>query len=150
MRNDRHLAIELRKTGKSYNKICKELDIPKSTMHYWFKNLQWSENIKRRLTEKAQRLATKQMKAMALANKKRWEVWREQHRKEAGKEFPLLKSNPLFVAGLMLYWGEGDNKPRGDVRITNINPRMIKLFDKQDLELARQRLPLINIFIPSH
>jgi len=27
---------------------------------------------------------------------------------------------------------------------------LIKFFDKQDLELARQRLPLINIFIPSH
>lgn len=145
MRNDRHLAMQLRKKGASYNKIYKELGIPKSTMHYWFKNLQWSKNIKKELTKKAQRLATKQMKAIAIANKKRWEVWRAQHRKEAKREFPLLKSNPLFAAGLMLYWGEGDNKPRGDVRITNINPRMIKLFAKFLREICN--IPKEKIYI---
>lgn len=30
----------------------------------------------------------------------------------------------------MLYWGEGDNKPRGEVRLANIDSRMIKIFFK--------------------
>lgn len=145
MRNDKHLAMGLRKKKKSYNEIAKVLGIPKSTMHYWFRNLRWSKIIKKELTEKAQRLATKQMKAIAIANKKRWKVWRAQHRKEAIKEFPLLKSNPLFVAGLMLYWGEGDNKPKGDVRLTNINPRMIKLFDKFLREICN--IPKERIYV---
>ena len=83
MRNDRHLAIKLRKRKKSYNEISRLLDIPKSTMHYWFRNLRWSKVIKKELTEKAQRLATKQMRAMAQANKKGWEAWRKMHREEA-------------------------------------------------------------------
>lgn len=131
MRNDRHLAIELRKRGVSYNKICKELGIPKSTMHYWFRDLRWSQRIKKELTEKAQRLATKQMKAIAKANKKKWATWRKQHREDAKKAFPLIKSNRLFLAGLMLYWGEGDSKiENGCVRLANTNPEMIKIFTR--------------------
>lgn len=105
MRNDKHLAIELRRRGASYNKICEELDIPKSTMHYWFRNLRWSQKVKKELTEKAQRLAQKQMKVVALANKKRWAKWRRQHREEAKKEFSTIKSNLLFVEELC-YIGE--------------------------------------------
>jgi orotate phosphoribosyltransferase-like protein len=83
MRNDRHLAIKLRKKGLSYNKISKELEIPKSTLHYWFRNLKWSQEIKKELTEKAIRKATKQIRAMARANKERWIKWREMHRKKS-------------------------------------------------------------------
>lgn len=145
MRNDRHLAIELRRKGSSYNKICKELGIPKSTMHYWFRSLRWSQRIKKNLTQKAQLLATKQMKAMAKANKKRWAKWRGRHRKTAKKEFLTLKFIPLFAAGVMLYWGEGDNKPRGDVRLTNINPWMIKVFCKFLREICNIPKEMIHI-----
>jgi hypothetical protein len=151
MRNDRHLAIRLRKKGASYNKISKELGIPKSTMHYWFRNLRWSQKIKKELTEKAQRLAKKQMKAMARANKKRWEVWRKQHREEAKKEFPILKSNPLFIAGLMLYWGEGDSSLKREVRLSNADPRIIKLFNKflrKVCKIPKERIHIILTLYP--
>lgn len=129
MRNDKHLAIELRKKGLSYNEIRRKLDIPKSTMHYWFRSLRWSKIIKKRLTKKAQRLATKRLRAVVRAQKKRWENQRKQYRKEAKKEFPILKSNPLFLAGLMLYWGEGDSKIENcAVRLSNTDPKMIKIF----------------------
>jgi transposase-like protein len=128
MRNDRHLAIKLRRTGASYNKICKELGIPKSTMHYWFRDLRWSKIIKKELTKKAEIQATKRLRAVIRAQRKRWKVWRKQYREEAKKEFPLLKSNPLFLAGLMLYWGEGDGNLKNQTRLSNIDPKMIKLF----------------------
>ena len=130
MRNDRHLAIKLRKTGKSYNKICKELGIPKSTMHYWFRDLRWSQRIKKELTKKAEIQATKRLRAVIRAQKKRWKAYRKQYQKEARKEFQTLKSNPLFLAGLMLYWGEGDNNLKYQVRLSNIDSRMIKLFNE--------------------
>jgi len=131
MRNDRHLAIKLRKKGASYNKICKELDIPKSTMCYWFRDLKWSKIIKKKLTEKAQQQATKRLRAAIKAQKKRWENQRKQYRKDAKKEFPILKLNPLFLAGLMLYWGEGDSKIENCmVRISNTDPNMIKIFSR--------------------
>jgi len=147
MRNDRHLAIKLRKQNKSYNEISKLLGIPKSTMHYWFKNLRWSKIIKKQLTKKALRLATKQMKAIARANKKRWHEWRKEYRERAKKEFPAMKSNPLFVAGLMLYWGEGTKNPKTPIQLSNIDPKMIRLFKKFllnicDIDKSQLRLAL--------
>lgn len=151
MRNDRHLAIKLRKQKKSYNKISKELDIPKSTLCYWFRDLQWSQAVKKELSEKAQRLATKRMRAIARANKKRWEVWRKQHREEAKKEFPLLKSDSLFTTGIMLYWGEGDSKLKNEVRLANTDPRMIKLFNKflrKICKIPKERIHVLLILYP--
>ena len=52
----------------------------------------------------------------------------EEARVEAIREFELLKYEPLFIAGLMLYWGEGDKVTRHRVRLTNTDPQMIKLF----------------------
>ncbi len=129
MRNDKHLAIKLRKKGLSYNKISKELSIPKSTMHYWFKDLRWSEKIKKKLNERNNRMARKRMKIISKVNSSKWEEWRESHRREARKEFNNLVKSPLFVGGLNMYWGEGDSKiENGMVRLANTDSRMIKLF----------------------
>ena len=131
MRNDQHLAVKLRKKGKSYNQISRELGIPKSTMHYWFSSAGWSDAIKKRLTARAKRLATKQMRIIGKAQQQRWQQWREAHRREAVKEFPKLKTSPLFIAGVALYWGEGDHGRGGSiVRLVNTDPRMIRLFSK--------------------
>ncbi|OGE62719.1 hypothetical protein A2964_03025 [Candidatus Daviesbacteria bacterium RIFCSPLOWO2_01_FULL_40_27] len=129
MRKDRHLAIQLRRQGKSYNEIYKELCVPKSTLYLWFKNNKCSQDIKRNLIKKTQILARPQLKAMALANKNKWEIWHEKCRRDAAEEFARLKGNQLFIAGLMLYWGEGDKVIKnGIVRLSNSDPAMIKVF----------------------
>lgn len=128
MRNDKHLAIELRRKGKSYNYISKELNIPKGTLSEWFKDIGWSQHIKETLTNRVYWLARKRLAQINKRRKKQWEQWRKEHRIEAIKEFPLLAWKDLFVAGLMLYWAEGDNNLKNGVRLTNTDPRMIKLF----------------------
>jgi hypothetical protein len=138
MRNDRHLAIKLRKKGASYNKICKELCIPKSTIHYWLRDLQWSQQIKKELTRKALYVAKKRLRLIHKARREYWEKWREEFRKEARKEFPFLIKNPLFVTGINLYWGEGDSKLKnGKVELVNTDPRMISLFVKFLREITK-------------
>jgi hypothetical protein len=112
-------------------------------MHYWFKDLQWSEKIKDNLTEKAIRLSKKRIKKVIKANKERWQKWRKNYREEAKKEFPALKSNPIFIAGLMLYWGEGDSNLKNMTRLTNTDPRMINLFCKFVIEILG--VPKIDI-----
>ena len=151
MRNDRHLAIKLRKEGISYNKICKELGIPKSTMHYWFRNLRWSQQIKKELTEKAKTQSTKRLQAVIQAQRKRWKAYRKYYREEAKKEFPILRSNPLFLAGLMLYWGEGDSNLKNQVRLSNTDPRMIKLFNEflqKICKASKEKIRLSLIIYP--
>ena len=145
-RNDKHLAVRLRRLGKGYNFISKELGVPKSTLSDWFSGMTWSKVVKTKLTERANLMARKRMKILAAAQKKRWQKWREQHRLEAIKEFPELKNKPLFIAGLMLYWAEGDNGKAGsNVRLTNIDPRMIKVFINFALSLCK--VPKENIRI---
>jgi transposase-like protein len=136
MRNDQHLAIKMRKKGASYKMIVEELGVSKSTLHYWFKDLVWSKKIKERLTEKAIRTSRKRIKKVIKANKERWDKKREGFREEARKDFLRLKSNHLFIAGVMLYWGEGDQNLKYPVRLTNINHRMIVLFKKFLIEVC--------------
>lgn len=122
MRKDKHLALKMRQQGMSYKKIGSELSIPISTLSDWFRDLEWSQDLKRELTQHSGEAASK-------AQKKRWEEWRDVFRKEAHKEFPTLIKNPLFTAGLMLYWGEGDSRLKnGMVRLVNTDSRMISLF----------------------
>lgn len=145
MRNDRHLAINLRRKGKSYNEIRKGLGIPKSTLNSWFQGLRWSQSVKKNLSEKALRLSTKRMRKIAKANKERWLKWREQHRRDAAEEFPKLKDSSLFIAGLMLYWGEGDSSLKNATRLTNTDPRMIRIFCNFLVEIFK--IPKNNIKI---
>ncbi|OGE94603.1 MAG: hypothetical protein A3B10_00375 [Candidatus Doudnabacteria bacterium RIFCSPLOWO2_01_FULL_44_21] len=129
MRKDKEKAIELRIQGKSYSTINRELGISKSTLSDWFKGVSWSESLKERLTAKQIETSREKIILMNLANKEKWDRWHEECRNEAIVEFSDLKSNPLFISGLMLYWGEGDkNLKNGKVRITNSDPEMIKIF----------------------
>ncbi len=52
----------------------------------------------------------------------------ETARAEALAELAAWKGNPLFIAGLMLYFGEGDKTTRHQVRLTNKDPILIKLY----------------------
>ena len=129
MRNDKHIAIKLRKEGKSYNKISKGLGIAKSTLSDWFSNLDWSDVIRQELARKANFIARKRLRLVNKQRREMWEKWRQDHRDEASRQFPLLKNNPLFLAGLMLYWGEGDSVMKNCfVRLANTHPDMITIF----------------------
>lgn len=152
MRNDKHLVIKLRKEGLSYGKISKKLDIPKSTLSGWLCDIGWSVDIKNELVRKANYVARHRL---TLLNKKRramWEEWREKAREQARKDFPKLKSNPLFIAGIMLYWGEGDGKIENSiVRLSNIHPEMIKLFYLFLLSICKipkERIKMAMILYP--
>jgi len=152
MRNDKHIAVQLRKRGKSYNKISKELGIPKSTLVDWFSDLKWSQEIKKELVQKANYIARKRLRLLNKRHKAMWEAWREEARQQAKKEFPRLKRNPLFIAGLMLYWGEGDSKiENAQVRLANTNPDLIKLFSlflKNVCKIPSEKIKISMILYP--
>ena len=131
MRNDKHLAIELRKQGNSYNKISRKLTIPKSTLVSWFSKLDWSLKIKKELERKANYNARRRLIAYVRKKQIEWENWRESFREDARKKFPNFINDPLFVTGINLYWGEGDSKLKnGIVRLVNTDARMLLLFVK--------------------
>lgn len=107
MRRDKNEAINLRRSGKSYREIEKNLNIPKSTLSGWFQRTQWSHKVKEKLSIIARRQASQRMKALVKKiNRERQKVYHAT-RKAAEDQFPTLKENPLFIAGLMIYWGGG-------------------------------------------
>ena len=128
MRSDKPFALELRKTGKSYNEISKQLRVSKSTLSEWLRGRRWSQDITANLNEQLKQSTIIRIRYL---NKIRGEhlgrVY-EAGKKEAVIEFEKLKYHPLFIAGVMAYWGEGDKVSRFGARIANTDPAMIRLF----------------------
>ncbi len=129
MRHDKSKAFQLRRQGKSYREIQKMLYISRSTISVWFGDVKWSQKIKKRLTKKNNAGLKERMKRMAeKARGKRLKLYRDK-REQAIKMYEQFKKDQLFIAGLMIYWGEGDGKlENGKIRVANSNPFILKLF----------------------
>ena len=149
MRSDKQLAIQLRHQHKSYNEISKTLNIPKSTLSCWFSKLEWSKNFTTILFHQnnSSEKHRKQIQYLAKINRERWLRVHLGYQQQAKADFNNLKNNKLFLAGLMLYWGEGDSKIENSiVRLANTDPQMIRIFvlflerickiPKSDIKLA--------------
>lgn len=128
MRKDKQKAISLRKNGKSYLEIQKELGVPKSTLSDWFRDQKWSNELSFKLTEKAKNLHSVRIQGLNKIRGDNLKKLYEQANKEAIEEFELLKYHPLFISGLMIYWGEGNKSSKSHCSIANTEPLMIKLF----------------------
>jgi len=124
-------AEELRKNGSSYNKISKEMGISKSMLSYWFGEKNWSKGIERKNRENSIEKSTKRIILMNDARKRKSLAKKDEIEYEATIEFEKYKDNSLFVAGLMLYSGEGDKSTKtGKIRIGNIDEYVLIIFIK--------------------
>ncbi len=128
MRKDKEKAIQLRSLGKSYSEIKAQISVPKSTLSNWLAPQGWSEKIKRTINQS--HLKTSRVRVQWL-NKTRGKLLKKVYQNaenEAEKELEFLKYHPLFIAALMLYWGEGDKTTKYNVTLANTDPKMIRLF----------------------
>ncbi len=152
MRNDKHLAINLRKKGKSYRKIANDLGIPKSTLSNWFTDLRWSRKIKEDLSRKARYTSRRKFLSIVKKQSNEWENKRKNSRNEAREVFSLLLKNPLFISGINIYWGEGDSKmENGNLRISNTDSKMIVVFIrflKEILKIPENKIRIGIIIYP--
>ncbi len=129
MNPSKEKAIELRRLGKSYKDIRRETGVPLSTLSDWFKHEEWSIEIRNRLGREQSLAFPKKLQSVIKANKARWAKIHQDYRDQAKQEFATLKDNPLFIAGLMLYWGEGDKGLKSSqVKLANTDPTMIRIF----------------------
>lgn len=124
-------AFQLRKKGKSYKAIVREIGVPKTTLAGWLHGYKWSEKIKMKLTHIQNKNASLRMVAMADRMREQRQRVYEKYRKKARSKFKTYFKESLFVAGLMLYWGEGDsNITNGQIRISNSDPMILRFFHK--------------------
>ncbi|MES2088310.1 MAG: hypothetical protein V4467_04975 [Patescibacteria group bacterium] len=128
MRKDKELAQNLRRLGKSYAEIQRELSVPLSTLSDWFRNQNWSKEISKKLVSRAKNGHKVRLQELNKVRGQNLERLYDQAGREAEEEFDLLKYHPLFIAGLMVYWGEGNKLSKSRCSIANTEPLMIKLF----------------------
>ena len=135
MRKEKNSAIRLRKDGLSYKQIGDHLNLPKSTLSYWLKDLKISAKAKNKISkrayEKSVAALVKRNKMQTVLAKNRAEIIVN----EAKEEFKFLIKNKLFLTGVSLYWAEGYKKGAYGsnwkcVDFANSDPDMIQIMLK--------------------
>jgi hypothetical protein len=114
-------AKQLRLQGKSIKQIAAQLKIAKSTASVWTRGItltpaQVEGLLKREITDE---------QAIAHGN-----IFRNRRlaAQDIGRE-RVWSEDPLYLAGCMLYWGEG-NKSKNAITLANAEPAMLILFRK--------------------
>jgi transcriptional regulator with XRE-family HTH domain len=123
-------AVSLRKRGFTLAEIAKYCDISKSTASEWLKNKAFSAEITKQNVKRAGAENAKRLKLINKARNSERATKYSEVLKSAEVEFKHYQDNPLFVAGIMLYIGEGDNRHRRLIRIANARMDVHKVFIK--------------------
>ncbi|MCX6702198.1 MAG: hypothetical protein NTX96_03340 [Candidatus Zambryskibacteria bacterium] len=123
-------AIALRKKGKSYSEILKEIPVAKSTLSEWLRDVGLSKKQVQRLTVKKLEAARR---GGLVKHQQRILRTRQIHDK-ALKDIKNISKRELWLIGVALYWAEGskekDYYPGSRLQFGNSDPKMIKLFLK--------------------
>lgn len=128
MRLDKEKAISLRKEGKSYAEISAVLGIPKATLSKWFSKESWSKGVRQSLIRDGKLAVASRIQSLNRVRDQRLSESYEMAKKEAKEELPKLMYDPLFVAGLVLYWSGGDRTSKHQVRFSSADMDKIKTF----------------------
>ncbi len=125
----RQQAVVLRiEKQLSYSEIKKRLNVPKSTLSYWLRELPLSEErlkeLEKNRVKKAEIGREKYIRTM-IKKKKEMD---DQVYEEFKSKLINLPDVALFVAGLMLYQSEGAKTKTSTIVLANTDPRLIKFF----------------------
>jgi len=123
---DRQKAIELRKEGKTYTQIRKQLKISKSTLSEWLSKYPLTKEQAKLL--EANRILSKELgnEKTRLVKQKKREARIKSTYDNQKKYWQKLSKRELEIAGLFLYWGEGSKRLNGSVSLNNTDPRVMQ------------------------
>ncbi|MDP3901007.1 MAG: hypothetical protein Q8Q38_01550 [bacterium] len=120
---ERRKAIRLRRLGKSYGEILKYTPVSKGTLSLWLRDIEVNPKF---LAELRGREISRYAGAKARQRQRIEKT--ELIIRDAKKEVWSLYRDPLFLAGLMLYWAEGDKSDENEqIKFTNSDPEMIRV-----------------------
>jgi transposase len=127
-------ARKLRCQGYSIKEIAAKLNVAKSSVSIWVRDIKLTYTQKRRLSKKGQSVeVVEQRRATRLA--------RETARRQiiidkAQKEIKKVSKQELFIMGVGLYWAEGSKTNRSTVEFYNSDPRLIKIMKRFFVEVC--------------
>ncbi len=151
---DYQKAIQLRMLGKSYNEIAKDLDVGKSLLSYWLKDLELSPEAKTILDGKSN-YAKEKFQDYNRQKHQRVQKENQEIKKKFTKKVGKISNREMLLLGAALYWAEGYKRhggkhPSPHISFSNSDPKMIKFFlqfVRKILKINEEKLkPLIQIY----
>lgn len=120
---ERQKAREMRKNGESLKTIARQLEVAKSTVSGWIKDIELSEDQKRNLLDRSR------MWGYNSGQKRKHEELRKQYQEIGREKIRQGNYSSLYLTGCMLYWAEGyKSNNKNKVTFVNSDPSMIQLF----------------------
>ncbi|MBI1974893.1 MAG: hypothetical protein HYS57_00870 [Parcubacteria group bacterium] len=121
----REKATQLRRNGESIARIARILRAPKSTVSYWCRSITLTHAQVEKLVHRRMRAG---LRAVLMLAEKRRKVRLKSIRnnlKVGKREVGKLGRRDLFIAGIAIYWAEGDKRSGDTLAFTNSDPQMV-------------------------
>ncbi len=123
-------AKDMREKGFSLSEISKKLNITKSTLSLWCKDIILTESAILKIKTKGKLKSVRGLLRYSEL-KRRERIDRNILQKQEGAEMVANLSNrDIFMVGLGLYWGEGYKESNGEMGFTNSSSVMINFYIK--------------------
>jgi len=119
---EKRKVVELRKQGKSYSEIRKIVKVSKASLSLWLKDIILTNEQIAGLKMKKIRAVERYKQSMRKRRKNRL---MEYYQSQIKKWVPL-SDREKFIAGLFLYWGEGNKVSTNAINISNTDPAVIR------------------------
>jgi hypothetical protein len=128
MRQDKERIFQLRREGRTYREIQRDTGVSRATLSLWFRDQEWSKHLSLEHSKKNLGASKERMDRMNMVRKLKLQYKYALVEKEAEKEYQEYKKQTLFWAGLMLYAGEGDKRTKHQIRLSNSESYIHKIF----------------------
>ncbi|KKS30710.1 MAG: hypothetical protein UV60_C0005G0012 [Parcubacteria group bacterium GW2011_GWA2_43_11] len=146
---EKEKAILLRKQGKTYSEILKEIHVAKSSLSLWFREVKLSKPQVQKITLKRKNAQIKGAQA-----KRSQRISRENIIiAEASNQIGILTNFEFMLVGIALYWAEGSKaKPHNisqGVDFGNSDANMISIYMewlRKSLKVSNERIT-ISLYI---
>jgi len=139
---ERIKARELRRQGVSVKEIAGRLNIAKSTVSLWVRDIILTQEQLEKLYKRMLKGAEKGRTLGALKQKQDRLKRIEDSKKKGCRVLSSLSRKEFFIAGIALYWAEGKKKTR-NVSFCNSDPMLVKFMInwlKQSFGIPVERL----------
>mgnify|MGYP001573837167 CR=1 FL=1 len=139
----------LRKKGLSVKEIQRRLKVSRSSVSLWVRDIQLTKKQLRKLYLNKKTGALKGSIIAAMNKIRAREELTEKLMKEGEKEIGIISNRDKFIAGVSMYFAEGDKGGR-NVSFSNSDPRAIKFMVKWFRDVCRIPLNRLRLSLYLH
>ncbi|OGG14070.1 hypothetical protein A2773_07230 [Candidatus Gottesmanbacteria bacterium RIFCSPHIGHO2_01_FULL_39_10] len=140
---ERQEAIKLRLKGLTYSDIRKHLNIAKSTLSDWLSKYPLTKEQIELLEKNIKKHKELSIEKVRITKRRKRERRWVKIYKEVKKAWIPLRREELELAGIFLYWGEGNKRMNGPLSLNNTDPQVLKFYLywlKDVLKISKEKI----------